>query len=133
MKRKIRMTVQNLIDELYKIDEKGLKVCLVDSEEGAFAIRDMAVCHDKFEDPKDVFSLKFMESDNYIRDSMTVAELIGTLESKINEGLDRELFVIIGWSEAGRFIQNVSKETYTDVKTGESKDIVCIDDIVSDF
>ena len=112
MDRMIRMTNQNLIDELEKVSDKTKKILVEDYEDNRAAISGVRPVTDEDEDIKTVLQVtKFIPYVNFEKDfdrdvyTLSCEQLIQHLKQ-----FDREFFTIIGIDVGGRFTQSVTED-----------------------
>ena len=112
MDRMIRMTNQNLIDELEKVSDKTKKVLVRDYDDDKAAIRGVRPETDEHEDINMVLQVtKFIPYINFEKDfnmdiyTLSCEQLIQHLKQ-----FDRELFTITGIDVGGYYIQSVTED-----------------------
>lgn len=112
MNRMIRMTNQNLIDELEKVSDKTKKILVEDYEDDRAAISGINLVTDENEDIKSVLQVtKFIPYVDFEKDfnmdayTLSCEQLIQHLKQ-----FNREFFTIIGIDVGGRFIQSITED-----------------------
>ena len=112
MNMMIRMTNQNLIDELEKVSDKTKKVLVKDNDDDRAAIKGVGLVKDESEEINTVLQItKFIPYIDFEKDfdmnayTLSCEQLIQHLKQ-----FNREFFTIIGIDVGGYFVQSVTED-----------------------